>query len=135
MHDGWHCLHLYYRVCPTALAQLNDSQRSAGREELLRLLDPARPGAPQRVQTADQIATVLGELELFGLGRDEVDEFFARVDAVTLQQANDVVKRYYRTENLTFVLLGNASKVRSIAAKYGPNVVERTTKQPGWAGM
>jgi len=90
---------------------------------------------PQRVQTADQIATVLGELELFGLGRDEVDEFFARVDAVTLQQANDVVKRYYRTENLTFVLLGNASKVRSIAAKYGPNVVERTTKQPGWAGM
>jgi len=52
MHDGWHCLHLYYRVCPTALRQLSESQRSAGREELLRLLDPGRSGAPQRLQTS-----------------------------------------------------------------------------------
>ena len=88
---------------------------------------------PQRVQTVDQIATLLSEMEIFGLARDEVDEFFARVDGVTLQQANDVAKRYYRTDNLTFVLLGNASKIREIAAKYGPKVVERNTKQPGWA--
>jgi predicted Zn-dependent peptidase len=39
---------------------------------------------PQRVQTADQIANVLGEMELYGLGRDEVDGFFQRVDGVTL---------------------------------------------------
>jgi len=90
---------------------------------------------PQHVQTADQMATLLGEMELFGLGRDEVDQFFARVDAVTLAQANDVVKRYYRTENLTFVLLGNASQVRAVAAKYGPKVVERTTKDAGWPGL
>lgn len=90
---------------------------------------------PQRVQTADQIASVLGEMELFGLGRDEVDQFFARVDAVTLEQANAVARRYYRAENLTFVLLGNASKIREVAAKYGPKVVEKAAKQPGWAGM
>ncbi len=52
LHDGWHCLHLYYRVCPSAFAQLTESQRSAGREELLRLLDPTRQGAPQRLQTS-----------------------------------------------------------------------------------
>jgi predicted Zn-dependent peptidase len=90
---------------------------------------------PQRVQTADQIASVLGEMELFGLGRDEVDEFFSRVDAVTLEQANALARRYYRSDNLTFVLLGNASKIRDVAAKYGPKVVERSVKQPGWAGM
>jgi DNA-directed RNA polymerase len=90
---------------------------------------------PQRVQTADQIASVLGEMELFGLGRDEVDQFFSRVDAVTLEQANALARRYYRSDNLTFVLLGNASKIRDVAAKYGPKVVERSVKQPGWAGM
>jgi zinc protease len=90
---------------------------------------------PRQVQTSDQIATVLGEMELFGLGRDEVDQFFARVDGVTLQQANDVVKRYYRTEGLTFVLLGNAAKIRDLAAKYGPKVTEKSVRQAGWAGM
>jgi len=52
MHDGWHCLHLYYRVCQSALAQLSENQRAAGRDELLRLLDPRRPGAPLRLQSS-----------------------------------------------------------------------------------
>src|SRR5260221_10843603 len=52
MHDGWHCLHLYYRICQSPLAQLSESQRAAGREELLRLLDPGRAGAPIRLQTS-----------------------------------------------------------------------------------
>lgn len=52
MHDGWHCLHLYYRVCQNSLSQLSESQRSAGREELVRLLDPTRSGAPARLQTS-----------------------------------------------------------------------------------
>jgi predicted Zn-dependent peptidase len=90
---------------------------------------------PGAVQTADQIANLLGDMELFGLGRDEVDQFFQRVDAVTLEQANAVARKYYRSENLTFVLLGNAAKIRDVAAKYGPKVVERAAKDPGWAGM
>ncbi len=90
---------------------------------------------PRTVQTADQIANVLGEMELYGLGRDEVDQFFSRVDAVTLEQANAAVRRYYGTENLTFVLLGNAAKIRDVAAKYGSKVVERPARGPGWAAM
>jgi predicted Zn-dependent peptidase len=86
---------------------------------------------PRTVQTADQIANVLGEIEVFGLGRDEVDGFFARVDGVTLEQANAAIQKYYRTEGLTLVLLGNAAKVREVAKKYGP-VVERAARAPGW---
>ncbi|MBZ5728851.1 MAG: insulinase family protein [Acidobacteriia bacterium] len=90
---------------------------------------------PRTIQTADQIANVLGEMELYGLGRDEVDQFFARVDAVTLEQANAAVRRYYGTDNLTFVLLGNAAKIRDVAAKYGPKVMERPARTPGWTAM
>jgi zinc protease len=88
---------------------------------------------PRTIQTSDQIATVLGEMEIFGLGRDEVDGFFQRVDAVTLEQANQAVRKYYQTDHLTFVLLGNAAKIRDVAKKYGPKVVERPARQPGWA--
>jgi zinc protease len=87
---------------------------------------------PRAVQTADQIANMLGEIELFGLGRDEVDGFFGRVDAVTLEQANAAIRKYYRGDNLTFVLLGNAAKVRDVAKKYGP-VAERPARQSGWS--
>jgi chlorite dismutase len=52
MSEGWHCLHLYYRICPSALAAMNEGQRGTGREQLLQLLDPARDGAPARLQTS-----------------------------------------------------------------------------------
>jgi zinc protease len=87
---------------------------------------------PRTVQTADQIANVLAEMELYGLGRDEVDQYFARVDAVTLEQANAVARKYYRTDNLTFVLLGNAAKIRYVAKKYGA-VTEKEARLPGWS--
>lgn len=51
MADGWHCLHLYYRVDPARLELLDDDQRAAGREQLAQLLDPQRDGAPARIQT------------------------------------------------------------------------------------
>ena len=89
---------------------------------------------PSHLQTSDQIAGALGEIELFGLGPDEVNQFFARVDGVTLEQANAVARKYYRTDNLTFVLLGNAAQIRQAAAKYGA-VVERSVRQPRWAAM
>ena len=84
------------------------------------------------VQTADQIANVLAEMELYGLGRDEVDQYFSRIDAVTLDQANAAARKYYRTDNLTFVLLGNAAKIRDVAKKYG-TVAEKEARLPGWA--
>ena len=50
--EGWHCLHLYYRVDQMALNQLSLSELAEGREALVHLLDPERPGAPARLQTS-----------------------------------------------------------------------------------
>jgi hydrogen peroxide-dependent heme synthase len=52
MTNGWHSLHLYYRIDQAALSLLTDTQRAAGREELAQLLDPQREGAPVRLQTS-----------------------------------------------------------------------------------
>lgn len=52
MSEGWHCLHLFYSVDQSALNALDDSARQQGREELARILDPDRDGAPARLQTS-----------------------------------------------------------------------------------
>lgn len=50
--EGWHCLHLYYRVDQAALNALTPKELAEGREIVAHLLDPARPGAPVRLQTS-----------------------------------------------------------------------------------
>ncbi|MEX0717094.1 MAG: hydrogen peroxide-dependent heme synthase [Planctomycetaceae bacterium] len=52
MSEGWHCLHLYYRVDQWALAQLDEAMRGKAREEVAHLLSPERDGAPRRIQTS-----------------------------------------------------------------------------------
>ena len=52
MTEGWHCLHLFYRVAPGGLSQLSESERAAGRNEVLEALRPDRDGAPVRLQVS-----------------------------------------------------------------------------------
>ena len=49
--EGWHCLHAYYRVDPTAWAALSADERRWGVGEVTSLLDPDGPDATQRMQT------------------------------------------------------------------------------------
>jgi zinc protease len=86
----------------------------------------------RRLETMDQLAAVIGEIELYGLGRDEVDGYFGRIDAITLDQANATIKKFYRTDDLTLVVLGAADKIRAQLKKYDPQLSEVPVKTPGW---
>jgi zinc protease len=90
---------------------------------------------PAKLETSDQLAAVLGDMELYGLGRAEVDDYFSRIDSVTLEQANAVARKYYRPDSLSFVLLGNAAKIREAAGKYAPKVVEVAVGKPGFGAL
>ncbi|WP_298866765.1 hydrogen peroxide-dependent heme synthase [uncultured Gimesia sp.] len=52
MTEGWHCLHLYYRVDQGVLNQIDQKTRAAGRETLATLLNPDREDAPVRIQSS-----------------------------------------------------------------------------------
>ena len=60
---GWHCSHFFYRFDRGILSRLGPDDVSAGREELIAILDPAGPQAPQRLQTS----AVSGHKADFGL--------------------------------------------------------------------
>jgi predicted Zn-dependent peptidase len=89
----------------------------------------------EQLETTDQVAGVLGSIELFGLNRGEIDDLFSRIDAVTVERANQVIRQYYRPENLVFTLLGNASKIRSAAKKYSASVTEVPVTKPGYGWL
>jgi predicted Zn-dependent peptidase len=84
------------------------------------------------LETIDQLAAEIGEIELYGLGRDAVDGYFNRIDATTLEQANAAIRKYYHHDNLTFVILGAADKIRESVKKYHPQVTELSIKDTGW---
>jgi predicted Zn-dependent peptidase len=86
----------------------------------------------QALETSDQIANVLGDMELFGQNRGEVDDMFSRINGVTLEQANAMANKHFKPENLTFVVLGNASKIRDVVKKYAPTIQEVSIKEAGW---
>ena len=86
----------------------------------------------EHLETADQLADLLTDLELNDLTREDVDSLFRRIDAVTLEQANAVARKYYRSENLTFVMLGNSDKILSEIKKYAPKPVIVPVTNPGF---
>ena len=85
-----------------------------------------------RLETADQLASILGEIELYDLTRAEVDDLFSRIDAVTPEQANQVARKYYGQGALTFLLLGNAAKFASEVKKYDANPITVPITRPGF---
>lgn len=87
----------------------------------------------QRLETTDQLAAVLGDMEVYGLGKDDIDDLFSRIDAVSLADANAIARKYFKTDKFTFVLLGNAAKIRDLAKKYAPKVTEVSITKPGIA--
>ena len=89
-----------------------------------------------RLETTDQIMSILANIETFGLNRGEIDDLFSRLDAVTVERANAIAKQYYRSDGLVFVLLGNAAKIREVAKKYAPGrVTEIPIAKAGFGGF
>ncbi len=86
-----------------------------------------------RLETADQLADVIGEIEFYSLNKGEIDDLFSRIDAVTLDQANALARKYYSDANLQFCLIGAASKIQDSVKKYAPKMKVISIKDPGFA--
>jgi zinc protease len=86
----------------------------------------------QLIETGDQLARQLIRLDVLGLGRDEIDALFERIDAVTTQQANAVAQKYFATTGLTFVLVGDASKIKDKLTKFSPRIQQVSIATPGF---
>lgn len=87
---------------------------------------------PPRLETGNQLAAKLAEIEAFNLGRGDVDDYGRKITEVTGAGAKAVIERVYpKQSDLTFVFIGNAAAIREAAKKYG-EVTERKITDAGW---
>lgn len=87
---------------------------------------------PKTLETSDQLADLLVEMDFHGLPDSDVNDYYAKVDAMTVAEARRIIRTYYPQENLTFVLVGKASEIAPLAKKYADQVVTRPISQPGF---
>lgn len=104
---------------------LDEAQLQSGRNYVLGQFPPT-------LETSPQLAGEIGTLELFGLGRDEIDRYAERVQAVDAAAAKQATAVFPPADDLVMVLIGDASKIREQVAKYGP-VTEMKIDEPRFA--
>jgi zinc protease len=87
---------------------------------------------PPEIETSRQLAQIIAAHEFYGLGDDEVNEFEARVDAVTPEMAKQAIAKHFPAQNLVFVLIGNGSSIGPAVQKYAPKQDSRKVSDPGF---
>ena len=86
---------------------------------------------PPRYETSSQLASLLGQMNVYGFDERFINEFERQVDALTPAKVQQVINDYFPRENLQFVLVGKADDIRQVAAKYG-QVIETDIKKTGF---
>ncbi len=93
---------------------------------------------PLALETAADWAGAVGDLEFYGLDRGYIDRYAAEIAAVDGPATRSLIDAVYpSSDNLVFVLIGDAAKVRDGVKKYGTltelAIVEPTFAPPGAA--
>jgi len=87
---------------------------------------------PPQIETTDQLAAQIAQLEFHGLNEGEINNLNAKIDAMTIDDARRVIKQYFPLDNLVFVLIGKASEIESVAKKYASKMDTKSINQPGF---
>ncbi|HVF87214.1 MAG TPA: pitrilysin family protein [Pyrinomonadaceae bacterium] len=87
---------------------------------------------PPRIETSDQLATLIAQLEFYGLDERDINTYYGKIDSMTLADTQRIIKQYFPTDNLVFVLIGKASEIQQVAKKYATGVDNKSINQPGF---
>jgi zinc protease len=88
---------------------------------------------PLNFETAADWAAALGEIELYGLGREYIDQYGPALREVTLQDTRQVIDEAFPSPDaLAIVLVGDAARIREQVADYG-SITHMTLTQPVFA--
>jgi predicted Zn-dependent peptidase len=80
------------------------------------------------LETAADWAGALADLEFFGLGTEDIDEYPARLAEVDPTLATAVIAETFpRPESSTLVVIGDAQRISGQLAEFGPILTMRLT--------
>ncbi len=87
---------------------------------------------PPTIETNDQLAAQLASYEFFGLDATDLNAFAQTVDAMTLADAQRIIKTYFPKDDLVFVLIGKASEIETVVKKYAPKLEKKAITDAGY---
>jgi len=87
---------------------------------------------PPSIETSDELASQVALLEFYGLDQGEITGLFAKIDSMTIADANRIIKQYFPQDQMVYVLIGKASEIQAIAATLAPTVDRKSISQPGF---
>lgn len=100
-------------------------------EEIVSAQNYIRGQYPPNYESSGDLAGALVELEFYGLDRAYINEHTRKTDAVTPEQARQVIDKHYPRENLAITMIGQADSVAVVAAHYG-EVRSKKISDPGF---
>ena len=86
---------------------------------------------PPGYETASSLAGFLTQKYIYGFEDSYINDFEKTVDGMTIEKANEIIKKYFPKDNLQFVLIGKADDIREIVKKYG-KVIEKNIDEDGF---
>jgi zinc protease len=95
-------------------------EEGPGEDELERTKSYLRGLYPLSLETHEQLAEKLTDLELYGLGEDDIALFRDRVAAVTAEACRAVARRYFPGERGVVVAVGPAKVIARGLDRFGP---------------
>jgi len=87
---------------------------------------------PPRYETTPQLAHTLTTLELYGITRDQFNQNLVQEQNTSAADERRVINTYFPSQDYVMVLVGKASEIQKIAAKYAPNVTTKKISDPGF---
>jgi zinc protease len=87
---------------------------------------------PPSIETSKQLAQIIAINEFYGLDDREINDFEARLDAVTPAIAQQVIQKHFPTDNLVFTLIGKRADIAAGVQKYAEKQDARVISEPGF---
>lgn len=99
-------------------------------EELKSAKEYIKGQFPPRIETSDQLARLMAQLEFYGLDKTEIDGYYARIDGMTMADSKRIIQQYFPADDLVFVLIGKAGEIRTVVKKYAPKMDTKSITEP-----
>ena len=106
-------------------------EKGIDEETLLSAKNYVKGQFPPDYETAGSLASFLTQKYVYGLDDSFINDFENEVNVLTVNKANELIKKYFPKDNLQFVLIGKADDIRDVIAKYG-NVTEKNIDEDSY---
>jgi predicted Zn-dependent peptidase len=87
---------------------------------------------PPTLETTNQLARYLAQLEFYGLPATDLEDFFNKLNAMDLATAKRVIEKYYPEKQLVWVVIGKSDEIGPVVKKYAPKMETRSITDAGF---